>query len=64
MARKLNHGDVLERLAWLMATRGVPRHIRSDNGSEFTATAVLDWLLSQIPLRSIRLNNPQKTPFD
>ena len=44
VARKLNHDDVLERLAWLMATRGVPDHIRSDNGSEFTATAVRDWL--------------------
>ena len=44
VARKLNHDDVLERLAWLMATRGVPKHIRSDNGSEFTAQAVRDWL--------------------
>ena len=44
MARKLNHDDVLERLAWLMATRGVPDYIRSDNGSEFTAHAVRDWL--------------------
>ena len=44
VARKLNHEDVLERLAWLMATRGVPKHIRSDNGSEFTAKAVRDWL--------------------
>jgi len=44
VARNLNHEDVLERLAWLMATRGVPDHIRSDNGSEFTATAVRDWL--------------------
>ena len=44
VARKLNHDDVLERLSWLMATRGVPEHIRSDNGSEFTATAVRDWL--------------------
>jgi len=44
VARKLNHDDVLERLSWLMTTRGVPDHIRSDNGSEFTATAVRDWL--------------------
>jgi transposase InsO family protein len=44
VARKLNHDDVLERLAWLMATRGVPDHIRSDNGSEFTAKAVRGWL--------------------
>ncbi|MEM6504013.1 MAG: IS3 family transposase [Planctomycetota bacterium] len=44
VARRLNHDDVLERLAWLMATRGVPDHLRSDNGSEFTAKAVRRWL--------------------
>jgi len=44
VARQLKHDDVLERLAWLMATRGVPEHIRSDNGSEFTAKAVRKWL--------------------
>jgi transposase InsO family protein len=44
VARKLSSDDVLERLAWLMATRGVPEHLRSDNGSEFTATVVRDWL--------------------
>lgn len=43
VARKLNHDDALERLAWLMATRGVPQHIRSDNGSEYNAKAVRDW---------------------
>ena len=32
--------DVLERLTMLFITRGVPDYIRSDNGSEFTATAV------------------------
>ena len=44
VARQLNSEDVLERLAWLMATRGVPDHIRSDNGPEFTAGAVREWL--------------------
>jgi len=44
VARKLTSDDVLERLAWLMATRGVPAHIRSDNGPEFTATVVREWL--------------------
>ncbi len=43
VAGKLNHDDVLERLAWLMVTRGVPGHIRSDNSSEFTAKQVRDW---------------------
>ena len=44
VARKLTSDDVLERLAWLMATRGVPDHIRSDNGPEFTAKVVRAWL--------------------
>jgi len=44
VARQLGSDDVLERLSWLMATRGVPDHVHSDNGSEFTATAVRDWL--------------------
>ena len=44
VARKLTSDDVLERLAWLMATRGVPAHIRSDNGPEFTAHVVREWL--------------------
>ena len=44
VGRSLGSDDVLERLTWLMATRGVPDHIRSDNGSEFTATTVRDWL--------------------
>jgi transposase InsO family protein len=44
VARQLGSDDVLERLSWLMATRGVPDHVRSDNGSEFTAKAVRAWL--------------------
>jgi transposase InsO family protein len=36
--------DVLERLAWLRVTRGVPRDNRSDKGPEFTARAVRGWL--------------------
>ena len=44
VARRLRSDDVLERLSWLFATRGVPDHIRSDNGPEFTAELVRDWL--------------------
>ena len=35
VARELKHDDVLERLSWLMATRGVPGHVRNNNGGEF-----------------------------
>jgi putative transposase len=44
VGRRLNSEDVLERLTDLFVRRGVPDHIRSDNGSEFTATAVRKWL--------------------
>ena len=36
VARRLNSEDVLERLAWMFVTRGIPQFIRSDNGSEFS----------------------------
>lgn len=42
--RKLKSGDVLEALENLFIDRGIPDHIRSDNGAEFTATAVREWL--------------------
>ena len=44
VARRLTGDDVLERLSWLFVTRGVPEHIRSDNGPEFTAKVVRQWL--------------------
>ena len=44
VARRLTSEDVLERLSDLFVRRGVPDYIRSDNGSEFTAQAVRDWL--------------------
>lgn len=42
--RKLNSSDVLECLADLFMKHGVPEHIRSDNGPEFVAEAVREWL--------------------
>ena len=44
VARRLTSDDVLERLSDLFVRRGVPGHIRSDNGPEFTAVAVREWL--------------------
>ena len=44
VARRLNSQSVLALLADLFVTRGVPEHIRSDNGPEFTARAVRRWL--------------------
>lgn len=42
--RRLSSEDVLARLTELFVYRGIPDCIRSDNGSEFTATAVREWL--------------------
>ncbi|NKE75350.1 IS3 family transposase [Ochrobactrum sp. MC-1LL] len=42
--RKLNSTDVIDVLSDLFILRGVPEHIRSDNGPEFIATAVQDWI--------------------
>jgi len=42
--RRLSSPDVLDVLAELFVLRGVPAYIRSDNGPEFTAIAVRDWL--------------------
>lgn len=44
VARKLTADHVLDRLCHLFTHRGPPAYIRSDNGPEFTATAVRDWL--------------------
>jgi putative transposase len=42
--RSLKSDDVLDVLARLFARYGPPAHIRSDNGSEFTAEVVRRWL--------------------
>jgi putative transposase len=42
--RQLNSDDVLHCLARLFVEHGIPEHLRSDNGSEFTAKAVRNWL--------------------
>jgi putative transposase len=44
VARKLTSEDVLERLSDLFVRRGVPSYLRSDNGAEFAATKVREWL--------------------
>jgi putative transposase len=41
--RKLNSDAVTDVLSDLFILRGVPQHIRSDNGPEFVAKTVQDW---------------------
>jgi putative transposase len=42
----IKSSDVLDTLSTLFITEGVPDYIRSDNGSEFTAKALREWLES------------------
>jgi len=44
VSRRLTSEDVLECLTRLFLSRGLPEHIRSDNGPEFTAGVVRAWL--------------------
>ena len=42
--RSWRHQNVIETLADLFVTKGCPAYIRSDNGPEFIATRLRDWL--------------------
>ena len=44
VARRLGSLDVIETLADLCVKRGAPDHIRSDQGPEFIALAVREWI--------------------
>ena len=50
--RRLNSRDVIDALFELFILRGIPEHIRSDNGGEFTARAVRKWL-SKIGVKTL-----------
>ena len=42
--RKIKADDVINQLFNLFVFRSIPEHIRSDNGPEFTARAIRQWL--------------------
>ena len=44
VARKLKAIDIIDALCELFVSRGVPAHIRSDNGPESVAQALRDWI--------------------
>ena len=44
VARKITSQDVIDQLFNLFVLRGMPKHVRSDNGTEFTARAIRNWL--------------------
>ena len=56
--------DVIEQLARAMARYGEPEHLRSDNGPEFIAYAVQDWLKDK-NIKTIYINpgSPWENPY-
>ena len=44
VGRKIKNQDVIDILFHLFIFRGIPEHIRSDNGPEFTAKGIRRWL--------------------
>jgi transposase InsO family protein len=52
VSRKLKAVDVIDVLSDLFILRGVPSHIRSDNGPEFIAKALRDWIAAGLPFGS------------
>ncbi len=45
IGRKLNSTDVIDALSDLVILRGAPGHVRSDNGPEFIAKVVREWIV-------------------
>ena len=43
-SRSIKSKDVLDGLSRLVGERGAPKHIRSDNGSEFIAQSIQQWM--------------------
>ncbi len=43
-ARRIRSDDVMHTLTGLFTSKGVPEHIRSDNGPEFTSKAIRTWV--------------------
>lgn len=63
-ARSIPSARVLDVLKWLFATRGIPEHLRSDNGSEFIANKVKGWLhTSGCQTIYIEPGHPWENPF-
>ena len=44
VAHRLTSQDVIDALPDLMLARGAPEHVRSDNGAEFIAITVREWI--------------------
>jgi transposase InsO family protein len=57
--------DVIEVLSELFITRGLPKHIRSDNGPEFTSRAIRQWLTNlEVGPLFIELGSPWENGYN
>jgi len=64
VARTCTADDLVEALAGLTAGRGVPQHLRIDNGPELLAWALRDWCrLSQTRTSYIEPGSPWENPY-
>ena len=58
VARRINGFGVIETFADVMLERGIPEHVRSDNGPEMTAKVVRAWFQKLgADRKSTRLNS-------
>ena len=64
VGRGLKSEGVVQALEDLFLTRGAPKHVRSDNGPEFVAEAVKDWLPTLgVGTVYIEPGSPWENPF-
>ena len=65
VAGGIRSGRVIEVLTQLVSVHGAPRYLRSDNGPEFVATAILRWLTdAQIETAHIDPGKPWQNATD
>lgn len=64
VGKSISANSVKESLQWLFSTRGVPEHIRSDNGPEFIARALNQWLSKEsVKTLFIKPGSPWENPY-
>jgi transposase InsO family protein len=64
VARSISSRQVIQVLEWLFLLRGAPDHLRSDNGPEFIAYALQQWLRDrQCHTMYITPGSPWENPF-
>lgn len=64
VARSISSQQVIRTLEWLFLVRGAPSYLRSDNGPEFIAFALQQWLRKQhCHTIYIKPGSPWENPF-